>query len=59
MRKYPANQSVFDIEHFFVLRKFKGQGVGKCAFKDVVTRYPDQWQIRVLKENESGLRFWL
>lgn len=59
VRKYPTNQNVFDIEQFFVLRKFKGQGVGKSAFKDVVTRHSGQWQIRVLKENESGLGFWL
>ncbi|WP_321969340.1 GNAT family N-acetyltransferase [Photobacterium angustum] len=30
VRKYPTNQNVFDIEQFFVLRKFKGQGVGKA-----------------------------
>lgn len=31
IRRYPTNLSVYDIEQFFVLKKFKGKGVGKAA----------------------------
>ncbi|WP_028025326.1 GNAT family N-acetyltransferase [Enterovibrio calviensis] len=58
VRKYPANREFFDIDQFFVLRKFKGQGVGKKAFQALLENHSGQWQIRVLKENKAALRFW-
>ncbi|SBS38993.1 Acetyltransferase (GNAT) family protein [Marinomonas spartinae] len=58
VRKYPANRSVYDIEQFFVLRKFKGQGVGKQVLELILKSYPGKWQIRVLKENTGALHFW-
>ncbi|HCE3663416.1 TPA: GNAT family N-acetyltransferase [Vibrio parahaemolyticus] len=59
VRKYPSSPEILDIDQFFVLRKFKGQGIGKSAFKEVVNRHVGKWQIRVLKENEAALKFWL
>ncbi|MGF1728686.1 hypothetical protein [Photobacterium kasasachensis] len=41
-----------------MLRKFKGQGVGKLALKSVLERFPGRWQIRVLVENTAALGFW-
>jgi len=32
IRRYPANTATYDIEQFFVLRKFKGKGVGKKLY---------------------------
>ncbi|GAB3516324.1 hypothetical protein [Photobacterium alginatilyticum] len=28
VRRYPSNPAIYDMGQFFVLRKFKGQGVG-------------------------------
>ncbi|WP_330959633.1 GNAT family N-acetyltransferase [Photobacterium sp. 53610] len=58
VRLYPGTQSVYDVEQFFVLRKFKGQGVGRQALQCIVNRHPGQWQIRVLLENTPALTFW-
>lgn len=58
VRKYPANDSVYDIAQFFVLRKFKGRGVGKQSLELVVKLFPGRWQIRVLIENDGALKFW-
>lgn len=58
VRRYPSDQSTYDIAQFFVLRKFKGQGVGKNALAKVIDRYPGKWQIRVLLENSGALCFW-
>ncbi|MGF1908301.1 GNAT family N-acetyltransferase [Vibrio kasasachensis] len=58
VRKYPTKQAIFDVEQFFVLRKFKGKGVGRNAFLQVVDRHPGCWQVRVLKENSGALAFW-
>ncbi|MGV8926140.1 MAG: GNAT family N-acetyltransferase [Ewingella sp.] len=58
LRRYPDNLDRFDIDQFFVLRKFKGRGVGKEAFLLAVTGLPGLWQTRVLLENISALNFW-
>ncbi len=58
VRKYPENDSVYDIAQFFVLRKFKGKGVGKRSLELVVRLFPGKWQIRVLIENGGALNFW-
>ncbi|MGF1903433.1 GNAT family N-acetyltransferase [Aliivibrio sifiae] len=59
IRKYPDDLEVFDIEQFFVLRKFKGKGIGKNALMAILANHPGKWQIRILKENEAALKFWL
>ncbi len=59
IRKYPNAPETFDIEQFFVLRKFKRQGVGKKALAQILLNHPGKWQIRVLKENSAGLKFWI
>ncbi|MGI9281652.1 MAG: hypothetical protein ACR2PX_18760 [Endozoicomonas sp.] len=41
-----------------MLKKFKGLGVGRQAFKALVDQFQGKWQVRVLKENEQGLAFW-
>lgn len=58
VRLYPSDLSTYDVSQFFVLRKFKGQGVGKEALAKVVRIFPGKWQIRVLLENSGALRFW-
>ncbi|MCG7585380.1 GNAT family N-acetyltransferase [Photobacterium sp. OFAV2-7] len=58
VRRYPSNPAIYDMEQFFVLRKFKGKGVGKLALKSVLERFPGRWQIRVLVENTAALGFW-
>ncbi|WNJ94254.1 hypothetical protein RND59_08725 [Vibrio ruber] len=58
IRRYPSDPSHYDVAQFFVLRKFKGQGVGKQALAQVVKAFPGKWQIRVLLENSGALSFW-
>ena len=58
VRRYPHDLSTYDVAQFFVLRKFKGQGVGKEALTKVVHILPGKWQIRVLLENSGALSFW-
>lgn len=58
VRRYPSDLSIYDIAQFFVLRKFKGQGVGKAAAAKVISIFPGKWQIRVLLENAAALSFW-
>lgn len=54
-----ANRSVWDMAEFFVLKRYRRRGVGAMAAQELWRRFPGQWEVRVLKTNESALSFWL
>jgi predicted acetyltransferase len=58
VRRYPSDTSTYDMAQFFVLRKFKGKGVGKKTLALIVKSFPGKWQIRVLTQNVSAFNFW-
>lgn len=58
LRSFPDEPLINDIGQFFVLRKFKGKGVGRQAFEQSVSRFPGFWLTRVRKENTGALDFW-
>lgn len=43
---------------FFVLRKFRGKGVGRASFSQTLSGKFGQWQVRVLPSNLSAYQFW-
>jgi predicted acetyltransferase len=47
-----------DVGEFFVLRKFRGKGVGKAAAHRVFDMFPGDWQVRELLENTPAQAFW-
>ncbi|MEM6161335.1 GNAT family N-acetyltransferase [Erwinia sp. P6884] len=58
LRRYPFNPERYDIDQFFIIRKFMGSGVGKAAFNLAVKNFPGRWQTRVMLENLPALKFW-
>jgi len=48
----------FDIGQFFVLRKFKGKGIGREAIEYLFRTHPGKWQVRVLVQNTGAKVFW-
>ena len=58
IRRYPNHLERYDIDQFFILRRFKGMGVGKEAFRLAVSMRPGLWQTRVMLENTGALTFW-
>jgi predicted acetyltransferase len=47
-----------DMSEFFVMRKFRRQGVGATAAKLVFQRFPGPWQVRELAANLPAQAFW-
>jgi len=47
-----------DLREFFVLRRYRRQGVGKALASYVWDQYPGPWLVRVLQRNVPALRFW-
>ena len=43
---------------FFILRAFRGDGLGRKAARAVLQKYGGHWEMVVLPENQAALSFW-
>jgi predicted acetyltransferase len=50
--------SVWDMAEFFVLRGYRGRGIGTEIAHEIWRRFPGLWEIRVMQSNRSAHRFW-
>ena len=59
-RGSPASDDpeVLDVAEFFVLRRYRGTGVGRRAATLLWRRLPGRWTVRVSHANAGGLAFW-
>lgn len=46
------------MSEFFILRKYRRQGIGEAVAQEVFARFPGPWHVQELAENESAQRFW-
>jgi predicted acetyltransferase len=49
---------VWDVAEFFILRGYRGQGVGTETAHQIWRRFPGRWEVRVMASNEPAYRFW-
>src|SRR3954454_2095869 len=49
---------VFDMAEFFVMRRYRRQGVGFAAASAAFARFPGRWEIRQRDENAAANVFW-
>jgi predicted acetyltransferase len=47
-----------DMAEFFVMRKYRREGVGRDAAQMVFDRFPGTWTVRQILANEAATRFW-
>jgi predicted acetyltransferase len=47
-----------NMAEFFILRKYRGRGVGRAAAEQIFARHPGQWEVAVARKNIAALRFW-
>ena len=48
----------YSVAEFFVVRKYRGKGLGLLIAQCLFQRYPGTWEVAVARKNESALRFW-
>lgn len=53
------NRTVWDISEFFIMKKYKRQGLGTKVAINIWTQFKGSWQVRVLIENDIACTFWL
>jgi predicted acetyltransferase len=49
---------VWDMAEFFVLRRYRRYGVGTEAARQIWSRYPGRWEVRVMESNRAAHEFW-
>jgi predicted acetyltransferase len=50
--------SVWDMAEFFVLRGYRGRGIGSEIAHKIWRQFPGSWEVRVMQSNRSAHRFW-
>src|SRR5437660_10220345 len=53
-----GNQAVWDMAEFFVLRGCRRRGIGTQIAREVWTRFPGPWEVRVMQSNVEASHFW-
>jgi RimJ/RimL family protein N-acetyltransferase/predicted acetyltransferase len=48
----------FNMAQFFILRKFKGKGVGRDVAEKCFDKFRGVWEVMVIPGNEGAYRFW-
>jgi predicted acetyltransferase len=46
------------VAEFFVMRKYRRNGVGRHVAVEVFNRLPGKWEVRVIENNEPAKNFW-
>ena len=51
-------QTEYNVAEFFVMRKFKGRGVGRAVATMIFDRFRGPWEVMQLLDNRGAIRFW-
>ena len=55
---YYISKGAKTIAEFFVLKKYRRQGIGEEAAKQVFNLFPGRWEIGELRGNKNAQSFW-
>jgi predicted acetyltransferase len=58
IREIKKDPPGFDVGEFFILRKYRGRGVGKEVAHRLFDMFRGNWQVRELLENTPAQAFW-
>lgn len=55
---FESNHPSYSIAEFFVLRKYRSQGVGESVANRVFDQFPGSWQVHQERQNRAARAFW-
>jgi len=58
LRKGKDDEHVIDMAEFFIMRKFRKQGIGDYVATALFDRFKGRWRVRQLWQNAGALAFW-
>ena len=57
-RTHSGVRSQRNLAEFFILRKYRGRGVGRRAAESIFSRHPGSWEVAVARKNAHAREFW-
>ncbi len=51
-------ETEWSVGEFFITAKFQGKGVANYVAEQIWLMHPALWELRVIPENQSALKFW-
>jgi predicted acetyltransferase len=54
----PEDPPPHSVAEFFILRKYRRQGVGEQAAFQIFDRFPGPWEVAEIPENVGAIHFW-
>lgn len=51
-------EAPLDLAELFVLRRYRGQGVGRAAAEAIFSRFRGKWEVRQVARNAPATAFW-
>ena len=51
-------RSYFSIAEFFILKKYRREGVGKAVAREIFDRHKGQWEVFQVNSNKPAQLFW-
>lgn len=58
VKRKRGDDSTWEMAEFFIARGYRRQGIGAIAARQVWTRFPGPWEVRVMEANQSAHSFW-
>lgn len=53
-----GDPAVHDILDFFIMRKYRGRGVGTLVARRILDRFGGRWEVREYERNRAAQTFW-
>lgn len=54
-----SSQSIdYQVGEFFILRKFRREGIAEKAAREIFDRHPGNWEAMALSNNIPAIKFW-
>jgi predicted acetyltransferase len=53
-----ADDNVWDMAEFFIVRSYRRLGVGMKAAHEIWKQFPGRWEVRVIDRNQKAKEFW-
>ncbi|SCW57997.1 Predicted acetyltransferase [Paenibacillus tianmuensis] len=58
IRELGADERVYSVAEFFVMKKYRRYGVGREMAFALFNRFPGQWEVAQMEENVPAHTFW-
>jgi predicted acetyltransferase len=58
VKRGSADPNTWDMAEFFIVRRYRKQGIGREVAHEIWRRFHGPWEVRVIPENQPALAFW-